>query len=276
MCGRSSQSRRDLCCCRRRHRPQCHARQRLADRQPSATDEPDPDALARLASSSGYGLTTVQKAVQVLPRRGWLVLVRAGKNRLTSTERRELWRAGSKARQRRNVWACTMPKCRPPVDNSAATEGPGSGGCALPTTRRVEWVPLVGPDKNFRPMHQVKNGASRRATTANRPTTRTYRADPRVVRLARDLKTRIPWLRRVPYQRIVPPLHRFAVAGWSARTLQTHLDRLLGQRGWTVPGTPAATERDRSGHTHHRPATEMRSPWGYLAHLLRQLDPDRP
>lgn len=241
--------------------------------RPIPADEPDLTALARLGTNSGYGLTTVQKAVRVLHRRGWLVLVRNGKNRLTSAERKELWCAGSKARRRRNVWACTMPKRRLPVDNSVAAEAPSVGGCALPTTRRVVWVPPVGLDKNFKPTSSTRNGAPRRATTANKPQTRSYRCDPRALQLATDMRTRIPWLQRVPYQRIVPALHRFAVAGWSARALQRHLDRLLSERGWTVPGTPALTERDQFGNIRHRPATTLCSPWGYLAFLLRHLDP---
>ena len=94
-----------------------------------------------------------------------------------------------------------------------------------------------------------------------------------MVRLAKDLRARVPWLRHVPHQRIMPPLHRFALAGWTARDLQANLDRLLELRGWTVPGGPAETVRDRFGSVHHRPGTTMRSPWGYLAFLLRHLDP---
>lgn len=71
----------------------------------------------------------------------------------------------------------------------------------------------------------------------------------------------------------MPSLHRFAVAGWSAAELQAHLDRLLERCGWSVPGGPAETVLDRYGKTHHRPASAMRSPWGYLAFLLRHLDP---
>lgn len=251
----------------------------------------DPEALAKLAASSGYGLTTVQKAVQVLTRRGWLVLVRAGKNRLSVSERREMWLTGSKARRRRNVWACTLPphayrptlavvdrsRDRPTpraaaVDNSPTSQSVVGRGCDLPTTRRVGWVPPVGLDNNFTPEQASRTGATRQPPTSNGPPRR-YRTDARVVQLATDLKTRVPWLRHVPHQRIMAPLHRFAVIGWTARDLQTHLDRLLKQRGWTVPGRPAETERDRSGTTVHRPASTMRSPWGYLAFLLRHLDP---
>jgi hypothetical protein len=251
-------------------------------------DDADPAALAQLATSSGYGLTTVQKAVQVLARRGWLVLVRAGKNRLTFTERLELHAAASKARQRRNVWACTLPPhVRRPeparvvaavhspaaVDNLGPAETPTDPGCDLPTTRRVVWVPSVARDKNFKPERASKSGAARRAPTKNGRSDRTYRTDARVVRLAKDMRARIPWLRHVPHQRIMPSLHRFAVADWTAAELQAHLDRLLEQRGWSVPGRPAETVRDRAGRTRQRPATTMRSPWGYLAFLLRHLEP---
>ena len=87
--------------------------------------ELDPDAAnywTQVATSSGYALTTVQKAVQVLGARGWLVLVRTGKNYLTRAERTEMWRAGVPARQRRNVWACTLPRHVPGPTPDAATE----------------------------------------------------------------------------------------------------------------------------------------------------------
>lgn len=84
----------------------------------------------------------------------------------------------------------------------------------------------------------------------------------RVVQVARDLRARVPWLRHVPNQRMMPSLHRFAVAGWSAAELQNHLDRLLEQRGWSVPGGPAEAVPDRFGRIHHRQASTMRSPWG--------------
>lgn len=259
----------------------------------------DPESLARLAASSGYGLTTVQKAVSVLVRRGWLVLMRAGKNRLGANDRLELWEAGSKARRRRNVWACSLPAhlrrqsrpsaacpdrtpASPTVDNLGGPAPSTDSGCDLPTARRVVWVPPGDLDNNFRPGQARRTGAARQPPTSNehtsagppgRPPGHRYRADARVVQLASDLKTRIPWLRTVPHQRIMAPLHRFAVTGWTARTLQTHLDRLLKQRGWTVPGRPAETVHVRFGTTVHRPASTMRSPWGYLAFLLRRLDP---
>lgn len=247
---------------------------------------------AQVATSSGYALTTVQKAVQVLRARGWLVLVRAGKNYLSGADRTELWRAGAPARQRRNVWACTLPgDLRRPtpvaaterrmdkplaeatVDNSSAADATADTGCDLPTTRRVRWVPSVTGENNFTPEPASRTGAPRRAPSRHGRSDRTYRTDQRVVRLAKNLRSRMSWLRHVPHQRIMPPLHRFALAGWTARDLQAHLDRLLELHGWTVPGGPAETVRDRFGSVHHRPGTTMRSPWGYLAFLLRHLDP---
>ena len=250
-----------------------------------------PDRWTRAATSSGYALTTVQKAVQVLGARGWLVLVRTGKNYLTRSDRTEMRRAGATARRRRNVWACTVPPyARRPtpyaaaqargngpsaeatVDNSPAADIPADAGCDLPTTRRVRWVPSVSGKKNFNSEPAGRTGAPRRAPSKAGRADRAYRTDLRVVRLAKDLRARVPWLRHVPHQRIMPSLHRFALAGWTARGLQTHLDRLLELRGWTVPGGPGETVRDRFGSVHHRPETTMRSPWGYLAFLLRHLD----
>ena len=83
----------------------------------------------------------------------------------------------------------------------------------------------------------------------------------------------MPWLRPVPHQRIMPSLHRFAINGWSAIELQTHLDRLLQLRGWTVPGTPAESAEDARQVQASSSRTTMRSAWGYLAFLLRQIEP---
>lgn len=259
------------------------------------TRELDPHAAdywIRVASTSGYGLTTTQKAVQVLAARGWLVLVRAGKNYLTRNERTEMWRAGSPARQRRNVWACTLPPhVRSPatsvgtgtgsvaasqgevVDNPTAGTPDVQGSCDLPTTRRVKWTTPVPINKNFKPDQASRTGASRRPTTETVTGKRTYRADSRVVRLAKDLRVRVPWLRPVPHQRIMPSLHRFAINGWSAVELQTHLDRLLQLHGWTVPGTPAESAEDAHPSQAWSSRTTMRSAWGYLAFLLRQIEP---
>ena len=96
-------------------------------------DLDDPAVLARLQVATGYGQTTLQKAARVLAGRGWIVLIRAGKNWLTIDERKELWRAGSAARQRRNVWACTIPTtCAAP-----ACSAPYAGRPALPGTCRA-------------------------------------------------------------------------------------------------------------------------------------------
>ena len=58
--------------------------------RPDALAVDDPAVLAALQTATGYGLTTLQKAARVLAARGWIVLVRSGKNRLTPAERSEL------------------------------------------------------------------------------------------------------------------------------------------------------------------------------------------
>jgi hypothetical protein len=211
---------------------------------------------------------------------GWLVVIRTGKNWLTASERQELWLSGSKARQRRPVYACTYParRQRPrrhvtPVDNHRTVGAGPAPTCALPTTRSVCGLPSVPLGKNFTPDRASRTAPPGRTPTQTMQQKPAYRADPRVVRLAKDLRARIPWLAHVPHQRIMPPLHRYAVAGWAARDVHTHLDRLVAARGWSVPGRPAATERDYTGRVRTSPATRLRSPWGYLAFLLRHLDP---
>jgi len=87
--------------------------------KPAELNKDAPDYWTKLATSAGYSITTVQKAEQILVARGWLVRIRTGKNWLTRAERRELHAAGSAARQRRNVWACTVPKLAQPASTAA-------------------------------------------------------------------------------------------------------------------------------------------------------------
>jgi hypothetical protein len=129
---------------------------------PGELDTDAADYWTKLAVATGYSVTTVQKAEQVLVARGWLVRIRTGKNWLTRAERRELNAGGSRARQRRNVWACTLPKlarsASPPavpvdeavdrlVDNSPPTRATDVG-CDLPTTQRVSGSSSVPANKN--------------------------------------------------------------------------------------------------------------------------------
>lgn len=230
---------------------------------PTAADRA---ALARLQAATGYGLTTLQKAARVLAARGWIVLVRSGKNRLTVDERAELRRTGSTACRHRNVWACTNPlhlrAAVEPVDNPLRGKPCAASGCDLPTTRRVCGRSPVGLSKIFEAERASRTGAAR-----PRPR-RSHNADPRTMRLAGDLKARVYWLRRTPHQRIMPALDRFAKAGWSAADILRELDRTLARRGWEVPTGRVSTTR--TGRQHRYP---LRCPWGYLAMLLRTLEP---
>lgn len=263
-----------------------------ADRE--ALDLDDPAVLAQLRAATGYGQTTLQKAARVLAGRGWIVLIRAGKNWLTVDDRKELWRAGSTARQRRNVWACTIPAplrvaapqraaegVRAPRPASAPPSrplalvdnfGPGNPetelGCDLPTTRRVGGSSFVPENKIFKAEQASRTDAPRRPPTKEGSTNRTYRADWRTVRLAKDLRARVYWLRDTPHQRIMPALDRFARAGWGAADIQRELDRMLASRGWEVPSARISTTKSGQEHRY-----SLRCPWGYLAMLLRTLEP---
>ena len=250
--------------------------------KPGELDKDAADYWARLATSTGYSITTVQKAEQVLVARGWLVRIRTGKNWLTRAERLELDAAGSRARQRRNVWACTQPqhtrRASPPaapvddvvdhlVDNSPSRRG-ADAGCDLPTTQRVSGSVSVPANKIFKPERASRTAPAGRPPTGAGPRKRPYQADQRTVRLAKDLRARISWLRPVPHQRIMPPLPRFAAADWTASDVQNALDSLLAPRGWRVPD--ARTPHGPDGAARSYP---MRSPWAYLAMLLRGLEP---
>ncbi len=263
-----------------------------ADRD--ALDLDDPSVLAQLRAATGYGQTTLQKAARVLASRGWIVLIRAGKNWLTVDERKELWRAGSTARQRRNVWACTIPPhlrlpsplhvaelicaeqsayARRPgpnvsVNNYAVDSAGSDSGCDLPTTRRVSGASSVTANKVFKPNQASTSGASRRPAAKGRRSARTYRADSRTIRLAKDVKSRVFWLRDTPHQRVMPALDRFARVGWTASDILRELDQMLAVRGWEVPTARVSTTT--AGRQHQYP---LRCPWGYLAMLLRTLEP---
>jgi len=259
--------------------------------KPAELDLDDPIVLAQLTAATGYGETTLQKAARVLAERGWIVLIRAGKNWLRRDERQELWRAGSAARQRRNVWACTIPahlraqsaEQAPPTldtetDRSAATAAPvgnfagestsAPSGCDLPTTQRVSGSSLVEKQNIFKPEQPSKNAPSGRPPTKAAPQKRIYRADWRTVRLAKDLRARVYWLSDTPHQRLMPALDRFARAGWTAADIQRELDQMLAARGWEVPSGRVSTTK--AGREHRYP---LRCPWGYLAMLLRTLEP---
>jgi len=248
--------------------------------QPAPTTG-EADLCRQLRHATGYGLSTVQKAVQVLRELGYLALIRTGKNWLTRDERLELHAAGSKARTRRNVWACTLPSptipattSPTPVDNQTATQQPTNPGCDLPTTPRVGGPPSVPSIKVFTAQRASKTAPAGRAPgqeAGRNPTSRparTYRADPRTLALAKDLRARVYWLRAVPHQRLMPALHRFAVAGWTARELQHALDDLLAARGWRVPDSRTTTSPDGTPRRY-----PLHCPWAYLAMLLRGLEP---
>jgi hypothetical protein len=66
----------------------------------------------------------------------------------------------------------------------------------------------------------------------------------------------------------MPALDRFARAGWTAADVQRELDQMLAARGWEVPSGRVSTTK--AGREHRYP---LRCPWGYLAMLLRALEP---
>jgi hypothetical protein len=251
--------------------------------KPDQLDPDDPAYYAHLVAATGYSRSTVQKALRVLEARGWLVRVRAGKNWLKKAERLEVHESGSPARCRRNVWACTIPphlrgqraawshndtRADGVVDNSANPAAHADPGCALPTTLRVSGSSPVSSMNIFKPQQTSRNAPSGRPPTKETPQKRAYRADQRCVRLAKDLRASIYWLRDVPHQRIMPALDRFARAGWTALDVQKALDGVLSARRWTVPSDqPTGTT---AGRVRQYP---LRCPWGYLAMLLRAIDP---
>ncbi len=207
----------------------------------------------RLATDLHMSIRQIQRARDALKRLHLVVELVRGRSVLTRAERLAAWRRGSAHRRLAAEFALLSVRHRPQPTGLAVghVTPPGVSPGMSPTSPKSQF--FTRPDR-------TRTGAPRRAPTQKGQTSRanrTYPADVRVRRLITGLQQRIYWLRRVSPRRLTA-LHRFALAGWTPRDIQTAADETLRARNWTIP------------HTIDHPAA-------YLATLLRDIDPaDRP
>jgi len=210
----------------------------------------------RLADDLAMSVRQIQRARDALKRLHLVVELVRGRSVLTRAERLAAWRRGSAHRRLAAEFALLSVRRRPQPAGLAVDHvtPPGVSPGTSPTSPKSQF---------FTRTNRTRTGAPRRAPTQKGQTgqtgrgNRTYPADVRVRRLIAGLQQRIYWLRAVSPRRLTA-LHRFAVAGWTVRDIQTAADETLRARNWTIP------------HTIDHPAA-------YLATLLRNVDPnDRP
>ncbi len=207
----------------------------------------------RLADDLAMSVRQIQRARDALKRLHLVVELVRGRSVLTRAERLAAWRRGSAHRRLAAEFALLSVRRRPQPAGLAVDHvtPPGVSPGRSPTSPE---------SKFFTRKDRTRTGAPHRAPTRKgqtRRANRTYPADPRVRRLITGLQQRIYWLRKVSPRRLTA-LHRFAVAGWTVRDIQTAADETLRARNWTIP-------------------RQIEHPAAYLATLLRDLDPaDRP
>jgi hypothetical protein len=206
---------------------------------------------AGLVSLLRVSLSTVQRARRVLKELGLVVELVRGRSVMTRSERLAAWSRGSSHRRIASEFALCSRRRRPqpelgvverdtppgaPVDNSQSSDRITHLRATAETTRAAP-----------RPAHTKEGSPGRRR-----------RPDPATRRLTEAVRLRLRWLSGVPVQRLSPPLHRFAQAGWTPRDVERAVDDALATRGWRLP-------------------RQISQPAAYLATLLRALDPaDRP
>ncbi len=207
----------------------------------------------RLAADLAMSIRQIQRARDALKRLHLVVELVRGRSVLTRAERLTAWRRGSTHRRLAAEFALLSVRRRPQPTGPAMDHvtPPGVSPGMSPTSPKNQF---------FTRKHRTRTGAPRRAPTQKGQTgraNRTYPADLQVRRLITGLQQRIYWLRRVSPRRLTA-LHRFALAGWTVRDIQTAADEVLRARNWTIP-------------------QQIDHPAAYLATLLRDVDPaDRP
>lgn len=214
---------------------------------------------AALARQCGRCLRTVQNATSVLEMLGLLTKVSEGKSWLTRAERAAvLWANGSDARSMRAVYACTLPR---PVEIATDDVDRPSVSCILPSTKTST---SITPAFGFR---SLTSTAKPRLTAKDkedvaplrapkRPTRRGPYFEPAVHDLATDLRQALEsQLGGTPHGRMLPAVSRFARKGWTAATVKREINAWYQLHNSKPPFRPV-------------------NPPGWLAFVLRQLEPD--
>lgn len=214
---------------------------------------------AALARECGRCLRTVQNATSVLELLGVLIKVSEGKSWLTRAERTAvLWANGSDARTMRAVYACTLPR---PVEISGEAVDAPSASCILPSTKTSSLIePHFGSGSlTSKSKHRLTATDNEDVAPLRAPKKAGRRSpyfEPAVHDLATDLRAALePQLGRTPHGRMLPAVSRFARRGWTAGTIKREIN------AWY--------------ELHHsRPPFRPVNPPGWLAFVLRQLEPD--
>lgn len=206
---------------------------------------------AGLVALLRISLSTVQRARRVLKELGLVVELVAGRSIMTRSERLAAWRRGSSHRRIAAEFALCSRRRRPQVRLHLVERDTPPGTPTDHLLTRVSKTHLQATTETTRaaprPAHAKKVTSSGRR-----------RPDPATRRLAEGVRARLRWLTSVSAQRLAPPLHRFAQAGWTPRDVDRAVVDALATRGWRLP-------------------REIAQPAAYLATLLRPLDPaDRP
>lgn len=213
----------------------------------------------RLVEQLRVSLSTVQRARRVLKELRLVVELVAGRSFMTLAERLAAWGRSSRHRRIAAEFAlCSLPRRRPRTKINPQPDLHVVDDDTPPVGGRVRaHLQTENPHLRARTETSEEERAPRAAPTSR--SRGTNGPNPAARRLAEGTRARLPWLRRVPVSRLTPPLHRFALADWTPRDIERGIADVLATRGgWRVPRV-------------------LRSPAGYLAGLLRELDPaDRP
>lgn len=221
---------------------------------------------ARLVELLRVSLSTVQRCRRVLKALGLAVELVRGRSIMTRSERLEAWRRGSSHRKIAAVFALCSRRARGAKMRARMVRDTLSTRRARPTAVERDTPPGAASRErvshhsstHLRATTEQLRGRSAPAHTEGSHGRKRPAPDPKVRRLVEAVRGRVWWLRGVSTARMVPPLTRFAREGWSPRDVELGLRDALSTRGWTVP-------------------RELKQPAGYLAGLLRELDPaDRP
>jgi hypothetical protein len=212
----------------------------------------------RLVEAARCSLSTVQRARRVLMELGLMVEVVAGRSNMTLAQRLVAHENGSSHRAIAAEFVlCSRRDRRPRLVENPAADLQVVDGDTPPVGKVVRTS-----DSEISGLSQSKDATRR---TAPRPAhTQEGRRrepgqlNPRARELAEAVRSRVGWLSGVHARRMVPPLLRFALAGWSARDVDEALAGAIAARGRPLPA-------------------KLDQPAAYMAWLLREVDPaDRP
>ncbi len=206
---------------------------------------------AGLVSLLRVSLSTVQRARRVLKELGLVVELVRGRSVMTRSERLVAWSRGSSHRRIASEFALCSRRQRagPELEVVERDTPPGAPVDSSQSSDRIT---------HLRATAEARRAAPRPAHNRKGPPGRRRRPDPTTRRLTEAVRLRLRWLSGVPVQRLSPPLHRFAQAGWTPRDIERGVDDALATRGWRLP-------------------RQISQPAAYLATLLRALDPaERP